>query len=335
MFRAGPPKRDADTRRLRAGIVASVVLHAAGGVLIAWGPVGGKPADGFGELVTEARQEREEEIRPGIEQSRAMTLTWLGFSDPTPHSAEQSVTEQAAMSPAPAPMPTDPSPPTLSGAPTSVAAEDTVEPPAAAPEPEPITEQVLAAADAGETIEGEATEAEAEQAVAVAATESVDEPTAEPADKPSPDSAQTAAAAASDEPAPEQPIEPKLSGDAPGVQADKQAQATSTKPVAKVEPGKPAAAEGLDIRTVRPKWTTLTRLTAAPRNPVAVVKFGKSGRVIHAALLHSTGVADVDGPLVDSLYLWSAKGEALEALGPERDAGVELTFEVLINRNKR
>jgi hypothetical protein len=84
------------------------------------------------------------------------------------------------------------------------------------------------------------------------------------------------------------------------------------------EPGSPAAAEGLDITPVKPQWAVSTRTMALPRNPVVRIDFRKNGTVAKVVFLagHDSGYRDVDGPLLDAIYRWTAKGKALDALPP-------------------
>ena len=44
------------------------------------------------------------------------------------------------------------------------------------------------------------------------------------------------------------------------------------------------------------------------------MRFDRTGKVVQATLLASTGHENVDGPIVDSLYRWRARGELLERL---------------------
>jgi len=84
------------------------------------------------------------------------------------------------------------------------------------------------------------------------------------------------------------------------------------------KPGRVIAAQGLQIKTVRPEWAIATRLRASPKNPVVKITFGRAGKVIRAAFVaeQSTGDKEVDGPLLAALYRWTAKGEQLLLLPP-------------------
>ncbi|MCX5690087.1 MAG: hypothetical protein NTV94_09965, partial [Planctomycetota bacterium] len=85
-----------------------------------------------------------------------------------------------------------------------------------------------------------------------------------------------------------------------------------------------------------------TRIMSSPRNPVVRVTFGRSGKVIKADFIdgQTTGWPDVDGPLKDALYRWTASGEELKKLPPPPppradgkpapQRGISLTFRVLL-----
>ncbi len=86
------------------------------------------------------------------------------------------------------------------------------------------------------------------------------------------------------------------------------------------------------ITTVRPEWSITTRLMTAPKNPVVRIVFGKDGKVKKAGFVRgqSTGYEEVDGPLLDALYRWTAKGESLDKLGNDKNAGVGMSFRIVL-----
>jgi len=119
----------------------------------------------------------------------------------------------------------------------------------------------------------------------------------------------------------------------PGNKSDRESDAASRKGPIEVRPGKPAAGQGLEIQTVRPQWSITTRLTAAPRNPMVRIVFGADGRVKAARFLvgQDTGTPDIDGPLLDAIYRWTARGKAIDDL-PKKDpkAGVPLIMRIVL-----
>ncbi len=112
------------------------------------------------------------------------------------------------------------------------------------------------------------------------------------------------------------PVETTNSGNgkAPGEPDDGESEATSLKdPIDITINGRVAAAKGLKIRTVQPEFATTTRLTARPRSPQVSITFNKAGKVVRAAFTpgRSTGYDDVDQPLLNAIYRWTARGETL------------------------
>ncbi len=121
-------------------------------------------------------------------------------------------------------------------------------------------------------------------------------------------------------------------GERPGEKSDRQSTPSALKDTIEVVPGRPAAGQGLEIKTVRPRWSDTTRLVAVPRNPVVRVTFAKSGRVssVIFAAGQNTGWNDVDEPLLDAIYRWTAKGEALRTLPSTKDAGLTVQFRIML-----
>lgn len=117
----------------------------------------------------------------------------------------------------------------------------------------------------------------------------------------------------------------------PAEQADKDADATSIEKAVEYRDGKVKAGQGLDIRTVAPEFDTFTRVTAAPRNPVAEVSFDQRGGVIAVRFLVGSGYKDVDEPIRHALWGWTAKGKAIDDLaGKPKGSVVKLSFRILL-----
>lgn len=100
----------------------------------------------------------------------------------------------------------------------------------------------------------------------------------------------------------------------PAEESEKESEATSLEETIEVRLGRPAASQGLEIITRRPSFTGLTVVTANPRNPLIRVVFGKTGEVVEVEVLETSGVRDIDEPVVNAAYLWKAKGPALERI---------------------
>ena len=110
-------------------------------------------------------------------------------------------------------------------------------------------------------------------------------------------------------------------GDQPAERSVSDASPTSKLPSINVKLGRPAAGQGLEVRTVRPRFSMTTILTSNPRKSSINVFFGRDGRVLKAKFVEgkTTGYDDVDGPLLDAIYRWTARGKALEDVPPGTD----------------
>ncbi len=119
----------------------------------------------------------------------------------------------------------------------------------------------------------------------------------------------------------------------PGEVSDRESDAAAVRSAINVDPGRPAATKGLKINTVRPEWSTTTRIVALPKNPVVRVRFNRAGKVVDANFVdrYDTGWPDVDGPLLDAIYRWKAEGERVREL-PENDpeAVITVTFRITL-----
>jgi hypothetical protein len=107
-------------------------------------------------------------------------------------------------------------------------------------------------------------------------------------------------------------------GDRPGIESDRESDAAAVKVISADRLGKPLAAKGLNITTVRPRWSTSTMMIASPKNPMVRIEFKRNGRVAEAKFIdgYSTGSIDIDEPLLDAIHRWTAKGKPLEELPP-------------------
>ena len=98
---------------------------------------------------------------------------------------------------------------------------------------------------------------------------------------------------------------------------------------------RPIASKGLEIKTVRPVWPVLVRQSYRPRNPYLAIRFGADGKVKSVSFIaeqdgrKGTGIDVVDGPLVDAIYRWTAKGAQIDALD-RSDPSATLTIPIRI-----
>ena len=124
---------------------------------------------------------------------------------------------------------------------------------------------------------------------------------------------------------------PSVEGQGLGEIEPEESDASALKASLAVEPGKTLARDGIQVRTVRPKWSITTKITAIPRNPLIDVTFDRTGKVSKAAFVagRNTGYREVDGPLLDSIYRWRASGEKFEKSVTESGT-LSLRFKMLL-----
>jgi TonB family protein len=132
-------------------------------------------------------------------------------------------------------------------------------------------------------------------------------------------------------PADAQPLESGGAGgeeNAIGFLSDRDSDAAAIKQAISINPGKPLAAKGLRIQTVRPKWSTYTLATANPNDVVVRIWFDGTGRVTKAKIIQSGGRDDVDRPILDAVYNWRATGEQLSTIRNQPGGTVQLVFRI-------
>lgn len=128
--------------------------------------------------------------------------------------------------------------------------------------------------------------------------------------------------------APSQPGSRPGGGD-PGEQGPKDSDAFSRKVTGEYRNGRVVGAEGLDIRTVRPQFTLLARTFTSPRSVVVDVAFLRTGQVKEARIARSSGFdAEIDQPVLNAVYAWTARGKLLDELPDHPDAHVMLTVAI-------
>jgi len=85
-------------------------------------------------------------------------------------------------------------------------------------------------------------------------------------------------------------------------------------------------AKGLEVLPAYPRFNVISRISVLPSNAKAVIIFDCNGTVKAVKLTRSTGYAGYDSPILESLYRWRARGEALQ----ENDAGVTIPIDLLL-----
>ncbi|MGJ8636373.1 MAG: hypothetical protein ACSHX5_05980 [Phycisphaerales bacterium] len=352
-----------DDRRLvvAGSMVVSVLLHLLlAFVLLAAYRFGasGEVRSSLGEQPVVIPEEREDELALGVDEARAASINWLGVKkeEAVEGEAELSETDQAAQ---------------------SLVVGDSFEASQAVPEEsaEPVedTPEQIEAVEVAEFDPKEVEEAVEELAEEV--VDAVSEPLIEAArqvvegiDAVLEDVASTVVipeeVEGADEAAEQQvvegteqqdPVREKIAQQVapksedrvvgtPGVLSDREVAATRVKKAIKVDPHKPNApivGKGLEILTVRPRYTSTVRLSAIPKNPVVVMWFNATGKVTRAEfvrdgkVLYSSGVVGVDQPLLNAIYQWRAKGAQIDGLDPgDPNDLVEVTIKIVFQRER-
>lgn len=78
-----------------------------------------------------------------------------------------------------------------------------------------------------------------------------------------------------------------------------------------VKPGEVITQQGIRIRTVVPRFDTVATMTTAPRDPVVTIVFDHTGKVIKATMSRSSGYANIDSPILNAIYKWTAEADPL------------------------
>lgn len=329
--------RSAGSGRLWLALGLSPLLHIAAAVVVVAGISGVSPSESpeTGEalvpdppVVPEPEKPR---VKLGIERSNAATITWIGFETPTPHSAREADTEQPSLTR------DAPSPPPQVAQVHAESAQETEQTKAKSEaEGEQIAAAVVVAEPAPEPVADPLALAEAIRERAAPVVEAVLKglvavrPEAAPVEvevEREAERAEAAAGAAAPSPAAAAPM--------PMDPAAERSPRESTpvaleKPVV-VQPGRPAAAEGLEIETRRLRMSLYSQVIAPPGRVRVLATFNRQGRVTDVEFVKPTGFTMIDEPILNCVFSWRAKGKALEALDPaDPGAGLVVPFEIVL-----
>lgn len=292
------------TVRLAIALALSLLVHV--GVLAIAGGVLQRDSGGARVIVPKPPSST---IRLGISESTIETLTWLGFATPTPHEAFQSEVEQAAFALASRSGRPAINAQTPGATPMGVIEQSessaSLSTQARSPRMVPDTE---ASAPAFEAELGPIEPPASVSSLAIALPEGMPDPSQE-----------TKAADGQGTPG-RQSTKPGEASETrrDGTPSEKESPATSPSRPLRVQPGKPAAAQGLEIQTrVPPELTIPTRLLAGNRRAVYMVSFAKDGTVKTAKMTNSSGNRELDEAGLNAMYSWTAKGKPLEDLDGE------------------
>jgi hypothetical protein len=88
--------------------------------------------------------------------------------------------------------------------------------------------------------------------------------------------------------------------------------------------GKLISARGVQLKTRRPLFDMLTQITTRGRPPIVSIWFNLEGTAVRASIDSSSGSADIDGPILDSLYRWRATGRQINELKGNETVKVQL-----------
>ncbi|MEL7485420.1 MAG: hypothetical protein AAFN41_13840, partial [Planctomycetota bacterium] len=239
-------------------------------------------------------------VTPGIAASDAVTVSWIGFEDPTPHTAPEAESDQAQVSPDAGQASAE----AVQAAQQQIveAAEEAVRGAA-----EAVRERVAPVLERGTVL----AEALRDQAIVAARRQAAREAAARAAE------ARQAREAAE--------------GSREALLDERDAAATSTATDLVYRPGQPLAREGLQIATVRPTFDAATRvleLRAARRQPVVLISFAKDGTVADVTFIDGgTGIRSIDEPIKTAVYRWTARGSDLDEL-PDGDTDATVTVRI-------
>ena len=297
-----------------------------------------------------------DDVKLGIEESEASTLTWIGYKEYREHMAKLADLEQAQFTVGggaqggggnPQPV-SQPSPEQVAEQPTPEQPETTPKPqPEAAPPQPPLPEvpdptlpkvsQTDAEQEADEPSETKSEEPPHEQPVAEPS------PPTPPKTQPQPNPAQPQSGDAAPTPGqPDRSVGPASPGadDLPPVPnpTDRESDAAAKVPVNIKRPGGPVAAQGLEVRTRRPKLTPFQEMQFGRIAIVARIEFERSGKPRRISLgrqhpktkkmiwTSATKATGFESVVVNALFQWRASGKQLQELS--EDQTIPIVFEL-------
>lgn len=291
-----------------------MVLHAVAFAAIGldWFALPAPPDMDRAELRPE---QPEPETVLGIDDSKAVTMTWLGFqADPAPQQAPRAEVEQAAQrfSEQPAPVP-DPQ-----GGEADTSPQQPDQQPDQPREPQPDQPTELETESERES-QGQSAPAQLQGAA----------PEPEVAAVPEAQQPETQASPADDATDPA-PVSPASAPASAGGGAERDSDAFTLEPPLEYTPGQPVAREGLEIITKYiPVFRSLV-LIRRPNNPIIRFTFGHDGKAARVRyverdrVVYDTGDEQLNEVMLNGLYQWGAKGAAIDELAPGETISVEI-----------
>lgn len=314
------------------GYLASVAVHAA----LVWGSltlVGYTSDPGRLERQRPDLRVLSPELRVGLEDATAVSATWLGGLEETGTSGPSSDTAQAAFALASGGLDDDrPGSPRAGSVPSRPNPEADALSPIQAQPPAPLARSVQ---DEAAQIENAARALQSIADTVNDARDQIEDAARELLER------QRRALQAMREPSAAIPAGADAQnaghsggGDAQteqGEPSDRESEAFSIQDPLRVTPGQPAAGKGIEIRTVRPRWTHFTTIFRPGGEVTVRVLFRRDGSVHEVVPLRLTGHNDVDRPLLDAVYNWRASGERLRELPEDRDPPATLQIVLVVS----
>lgn len=241
------------------------------------------------------------QIPLGVEKGSRVSVDWIGFASPTEHSAVRAESNQAAFSRAHG----------NDGGASASKEPKKPQPPQQESRSDPV-QKVLSKEQALSPVPNES---ERQSPTQQSAQESTPQEKARPAQRPG---------------APGQTADPDAK-QLKGALSDKESSATSRDKTLEFQPGQPLARKGLEIKTVLPEFSVLTRITSGKirKDPIVTLRFGRSGHVIRVTFKEGTltGNPAIDEPIRNAVTSWTAKGKEIDAIPKRpRTAGVDVTI---------
>lgn len=100
-------------------------------------------------------------------------------------------------------------------------------------------------------------------------------------------------------------------------------------PVTSWRNGRPLAAKGIELKPVRPRFTTLNLVDGVARNPIGELVIGRDGVPQVARIVRSTGNPSIDEAIRSALFKWRASGAQLMKLKPGQTVTIRLRLIML------
>ena len=285
---------------LTIALTASLLLHA---VVILPMIIAGMNADADVQHISQS--EVDDATTLGLDESKQSTLDWVGYEEYEKHIAQFSETNQPELSihfpipSSPTPQPLVGEPPQMPQLPPATALIQLDPPKLDSPSPDAVLVSPAEPSD-----------------LSLMPNDSVEPPEHRPA------------VTENDSP-PHAPSHVQPPVDTPAVEvSEKETDATSTIKVTREQwqQGKPLAAEGIELIPQKPEFTTLTLITALPRNTTGRITINHRGKVTHAEIVRSSANQTVDRNIIDALYGWSARGQRIDAMTDDETIELDIQF---------